>query len=74
MAYTSDRSREINPYLVGNRVYGGGRSVPNLGPVDDKLGYKERDRKNAARRQALLNRLKAAQSQNFGSANYLRSF
>lgn len=72
MAYFADRSKEINPYLVGNRVYGGGRPMPNIGPTDDILGYRERDRKNAARRQALLNRLKAAQGGKFASADYLR--
>lgn len=45
-------------YAVGNKVYGGGRSAPNIGPVD-KLGYKEREANNAAkfRRMALQKRL-----------------
>ncbi|MGH7792372.1 MAG: hypothetical protein ACREOB_08680 [Thermodesulfobacteriota bacterium] len=51
-------NKQINPYLVGNKVYGGGRPHPTSGPVD-KLGYRERDRKHKARRQAILNRMKA---------------
>lgn len=60
------------PYLVGNRVYGpGGRPFPNIGP-SDPLGYKERDLKYKARRNALLRRLKAKQKGNFMSSDYGR--
>jgi hypothetical protein len=53
--------KQYLPYLVGNKVYGGGRSFPNLGP-SDPTGYRERDLKHAARRSAILRRLKSQQS------------
>lgn len=59
------------PYLVGNKVYGGGRSFPTMGPVD-KLGYKERDAKATARRNALLRQMKADVKGNYMSADSLR--
>jgi len=61
----------FKPYAAGNKVYGGGRSAPNIGPVDP-LGYRERDAKTVAQRNALLSRLKAQQSGNFFSSNWLR--
>lgn len=61
----------FRPYAAGNKVYGGGRSMPTIGPVDP-LGYKERDALTAAKRNALLNRLKAQQSGNFMSPQWLR--
>lgn len=72
MAAYESRSRSgHNPYAVGNKIYGSGRSFPTVGPVD-KLGYSERDAKHRARRQALLNRLKANQQGKFASADSLR--
>lgn len=65
MAYMG--KRDFLPYIVGQRVYGGGRLFPTMGPVD-KTGYRERDLKHKARRQAMLNRLKAQQSGNFMSS------
>lgn len=65
MAFT--REKDFFPYVVGQRVYGGGRLFPTMGPVD-KMGYRERDLKHKARRQAMLNRLKAQQSGNFMSS------
>jgi len=56
-----------------NKVYGGGRSFPNLGP-SDPLGYRERDLKARARRAAMLRRLKAQQRGAFMSADYGRIF
>jgi hypothetical protein len=58
--------KQHQPYAVGNKIYGGGRSFPNLGP-SDKMGYRERDLKHAARRAALLRRLKAKQKGNYMS-------
>lgn len=72
MAYFSREKADIVPYAVGNRVYSGGRSNPTSGPVD-KLGYKERDAKSAARRSAVLRRMKALQSGKFASADALRT-
>ena len=61
----------FNRYGVGSKVYGGGRSNPTSGPVDP-LGYRERDAKEAARRAAMLKRLRAGFSKNFGSPAYLK--
>jgi hypothetical protein len=47
----------FNPYAAGSKHYGGGRSMPNIGPTSDQLGYAERDNKAAARKRALLRRL-----------------
>jgi hypothetical protein len=56
------------PYAAGNKIYGGGRSAPNIGPVDP-TGHATRDLKYQARRSAMLRRLKAMQAGNFGSAD-----
>lgn len=56
------------PYTAGNKVYGGGRDAPNFGPVDS-MGYKERDLKYQARRDAMLRRLEAIKKKNFMSAD-----
>lgn len=67
-----DRSTSgINPYTVGNKVYGGGRSFPTMGPVD-KLGYQERDLKATARRDAILRRLKSNARGDYMSADSQR--
>lgn len=60
------------PYLVGNKIYGGGRSFPTMGPVD-KLGYAERDAKMIARRNALLRQMKSNGKEQYMSADSLRS-
>jgi len=64
-------TNDVMPYAVGNKIYGGGRSFPTMGPVD-KLGYAERDAKHAARRQAILKRMQAKLSGNFASADAQR--
>lgn len=61
----------FNSYAVGRKVYGGGRSFPTSGKVDP-TGYKERDRVAKARRDAMLKRLRANLSKNYGSPAYLR--
>jgi hypothetical protein len=60
----------FTPYSAGFKIYGGGRLFPTMGPVD-KTGYRERDRLAKARRNAVLRRLKANQSGNFMSSNWL---
>jgi hypothetical protein len=70
MPLTSGKG-ESNPYRVGNRIYGGSRSFPNLGP-SDILGYKERDLRLKALRSAALRKLKARNSGRFMSSDYLR--
>ena len=68
MAPTSKESA----YSVGNKIYGGGRSNPTMGPVGDRLGYAERDAKAKVRRNAILRRLQANQSGKYASADSLR--
>lgn len=46
----------FNPYAAGSKVYGAGRTMPNVGKVADKTGYAQRDAKAAARKAALLRR------------------
>ncbi len=60
------QGKQFLPYSAGDKIYGGGRDAPNIGPVDP-TGYRERDLKYQARRSAMLRRLKAVQSNNFGS-------
>lgn len=62
------QGQQYLPYAAGNKIYGGGRDAPNLGPVDP-TGHNERDLKYQARRTALLRRLKAQQTSNFASAD-----
>lgn len=61
----------FNPYSVGNKIYGGGRSFPTSGPVDP-TGYRERDLQTKARRDAILRRMKAQIAGNYMSADFLR--
>lgn len=58
--------KQFLPYAAGDKIYGGGRNAPNIGPVDP-TGHRERDLKYQARRTALLRRLKAARMGNYGS-------
>lgn len=71
MAYVSRTQSGVAPYSVGNKVYGGGRSFPNIGPVD-KMGYRERDAKSKARRQAILKRLQANMNAKYASPDSMR--
>lgn len=61
-----------NPYTVGDKVYGGGRSFPTSGPVDP-MGYRERDAVIKARMNAIKRRQKRMKMQDYLSADYLRS-
>lgn len=58
------KGKQFLPYAAGDKIYGGGRDAPNLGPVDP-TGHKERDLKYQARRAAMLRRLKAKASGNY---------
>ncbi len=71
MAYTPRSSEDVNPYAVGNKIYGGGRSFPTMGPVD-KMGYRERDNKSKARQDAILRRLRAESQGKFASPDAQR--
>jgi hypothetical protein len=50
----------FNKYAAGAKHYGGGRSMPSIGP-NSKVGYRYRDNKAKARRNAVLRRMKAVQ-------------
>lgn len=60
------QGKQFLPYSAGDKIYGGGRDAPNIGPVDPS-GYRDRDLKYQARRAAMLRRLKAVNSGNYGS-------
>lgn len=60
----------FNSYAAGNKVYQGGRSWPTSGPVD-KLGYRERDAKTKAKRNALLRRMKKHNAGKYMSSDWL---
>jgi hypothetical protein len=52
--------KAFNPYAAGNKHYGSGRPMPNLGPVAQPQGYNERDNRAQARKDAIMRRLKGA--------------
>lgn len=64
------QSYDFQAYAAGNKIYGGGRSNPTMGPVD-KLGYRERDAAVRLKRNAMLRRMKASNSKNYMNPNYL---
>lgn len=64
-------SSGTSSYSAGDTVYGGGRPMPTVGPVD-RTGYKERDLQNKAKRNALLRRLQAGRGGKFRSSEYLK--
>lgn len=72
--YLSGAGQSFNPYGAGRKVYGGGRSAPNVGPVSGagQLGYQERDMRGRLRRDALLARMKAGQQGRYMSPPWLR--
>ena len=65
----------FTPYAAGDKTYGlSGRHNAQSGPMATQgmLGYQARDREVAARKQAMLNQMQAAQKGNYMSADYLR--
>lgn len=72
IGYQNNNTSGVAPYAVGRRVYGGSRSMPSLGP-NDPTGYRERDRRYKARREAIERRLKAQGQGRAMSADALRS-
>jgi hypothetical protein len=62
---------EFNPYAAGSKTYNGVASSPTRGAVD-KTGYAMRDRKLAARRNAVLAKLKGQNAGAFASSNVQR--
>lgn len=63
----------INKYAAGSKTYRGVSSAPHLGPHTALEGYAERDREYDTRRRnnALLRRMKAKQSNQYLSADWL---
>jgi hypothetical protein len=53
-----------NPYSAGNKHYGAGRPMPNIGPTQSPGGYNERDNRAQARKNAILRRMQGAQTGN----------
>jgi len=49
----------FNPYSAGEKRYGAGRDFPTMGRVDP-LGYRERDARTQARKNAVLRRMQKA--------------
>jgi hypothetical protein len=66
------QGKQFLPYAAGDKIYGGGRDAPNLGPVDP-TGHVTRDLKYQARRTAMLRRLQAKQQGNYMSADVGRN-
>lgn len=66
-------SSSSSTYSVGSKTYRGVSSAPNYGPVTDRTGYAERDRKYQTRKRntALLRRIQAKQEKRYISADYL---
>lgn len=62
---------EFTPYAAGRKIYGQVGSSPNMGPVD-KTGYADRDRRLAARRNAVLQRMKSMNAGAYSSPDSLR--
>lgn len=62
---------EFSPYAAGRKIYGAVGSSPNMGPVD-KTGYAGRDRRLAARRNAVLQKMQGMNSGAFSSPDVLR--
>jgi hypothetical protein len=62
----------FNPYAAGNKVYSQVSGAPNIGP-SDKAGYAERDKIRAAKKSALLAKMKAVNVGAYADPNVLRS-
>lgn len=60
------QGKQFLPYAAGDKIYGGGRDAPNLGPVNP-MGYRDRDLKYQARRTAMQRRLMALKNANYMS-------
>jgi hypothetical protein len=72
LRYLQGAGQSFSPYGTGNKVYGGGRSAPNVGPVTNREGYIERDARGKLRRQQLLKRMKSGQQGRFMTPEWLR--
>ena len=70
MAWTG-KDYTFNSYAAGNKVYGGGRSMPHMGGGLDRMGYRERDLAHKAKRNALLRRLNKHNAKHYMSSDWL---
>ena len=64
-------TNSFTPYAAGAKIYNSISSSPTRGAVD-KSGYATRDRQMAARRNALLAKMKGQQSGSFANSNVQR--
>ena len=72
LRYLQGAASGFQPYAAGNKIYGAsGRSAPNIGPVNDKTGYAERDLQGRAMRNAMLKRMKAGRQGRYMSSDYM---
>lgn len=62
---------EFTPFSAGAKIYNNISSAPTRGKVD-KTGYAERDRKLAARRNAVLAKIKSMNAGAYASPNVQR--
>lgn len=72
LRYLQGSVQTFNPYGAGQKLYGSGRSAPNIGPTNSPEGYYTRDRKAKARRNAMLRKMKADQSGRRMNPDWLR--
>lgn len=71
MDYLSWRGNTQNKYAAGIKRYGAsGRIGPNIGKPD-RVGYRKRDRKAQAKRDAMLKRMMAGQGKRYMSKDFL---
>jgi len=61
----------FTPYAAGKKIYGQVGSSPTMGPVD-KTGYADRDRRLAARRNAVLQKMQGMNKGAYSNADVLR--
>jgi hypothetical protein len=62
---------EFTPYAAGRKIYNAVGSSPTMGPVD-KTGYAARDRRLAARRNAVLQKMQGTNKGAYSSPDVLR--
>ena len=72
LEYLKGAVQTFNPYGAGEKIYGPGRSAPNIGPTANREGYVERDRLAQAKRAAMLRRMKATQRGKYMNPDALR--
>ena len=64
-------TNSFTPYAAGAKIYNSIASSPTRGAVD-KTGYADRDRRMAARRNALLAKMKGQQAGAYANSNVQR--